>query len=150
MLHLKFDLNSLNPARITQFLLSSPAGKTLTSPLDLGGFGISRYALDYALYQLALASGVQVLENTTVQEVNFIKNHFSLKLTSGHVFNSDLVIGAYGKRANLDRQLERTFFKQASPYIGVKYHLRTDLPRNVIALHNFKDGYAGISAIEED
>ena len=62
-----------------------------------------------------------------------------------------MVLGTYGKRANLDRQLQRPFFAQRSPYLGVKYHLRLPgFPRDVIALHNFADGYAGISAIEED
>jgi flavin-dependent dehydrogenase len=61
------------------------------------------------------------------------------------------VLGAYGKRANLDRQLQRPFFQQRSPYVGVKYHLRLPgFARNLIALHNFADGYAGISAIEDD
>ena len=33
----------------------------------------------------------------------------------------------------------------------MKYHLRLPgFPRNLIALHNFADGYAGISAIEDD
>ena len=32
----------------------------------------------------------------------------------------------------------------------MKYHLRYHQPKNLIALHNFKDGYAGISAVEDD
>ncbi|WP_317046535.1 NAD(P)/FAD-dependent oxidoreductase [Adhaeribacter arboris] len=51
------DLEALRPANINQFLLSSPAGKTLTAPLDLGGFGVSRYCFDEYLYQLAQARG---------------------------------------------------------------------------------------------
>jgi flavin-dependent dehydrogenase len=35
-------------------------------------------------------------------------------------------------------------------YIGVKYHIKTDFPKDKIALHNFDDGYCGISAIEDD
>ena len=38
------DPAALDPAAIEQFLLSSPGGRPLTSPLDLGGFGVSRYA----------------------------------------------------------------------------------------------------------
>lgn len=34
--------------------------------------------------------------------------------------------------------------------MGVKYHLKTDFPKDKIALHNFVDGYCGISAIEDD
>ena len=33
-------------------------------------------------------------------------------------------------------------------FIAVKYHVETDFPKDHIALHNFKDGYCGISKIE--
>jgi len=147
---LQIDINSLKPAQIQQFSLSSPSGQTLTAALDLGGFGISRYALDFYLTRLARAAGVSILEKTQVQEVSFIKDIFILKLTNGEQAEANLVVGSYGKRSHLDRQLNRDFFSRSSPYIGVKYHLKTDIARNLISLHNFKDGYAGISAIEED
>ena len=35
-------------------------------------------------------------------------------------------------------------------FIAVKYHIRTAFPENLIALHNFKNGYCGISQIEEN
>jgi hypothetical protein len=34
--------------------------------------------------------------------------------------------------------------------VGVKYHVRATLPADLIGLHNFRDGYCGISKIEED
>ena len=34
--------------------------------------------------------------------------------------------------------------------MGVKYHIQTDFPCDLIALHNFSDGYCGISQIEEN
>ena len=34
--------------------------------------------------------------------------------------------------------------------MGIKYHIRYHHPKDLIALHNFKNGYCGISAIEED
>jgi len=147
---LQVDIASLRPARIQQFSLSSPAGQTLTTPLDLGGFGISRYALDAYLAQMARAAGVTVIEKTQVQEVVFAEDKFMLQLANGARAEADLVLGSYGKRSHLDRKLNRAFFSQSSPYIGVKYHVKTDMARDLIALHNFKDGYAGISAIEAD
>ena len=35
-------------------------------------------------------------------------------------------------------------------YIGVKYHIRYNFPNDLIALHNFKKGYCGISKIENE
>src|SRR5690606_3833386 len=36
----------LQPAELSQFKLTSASGRTVEMPLDLGGFGISRYAFD--------------------------------------------------------------------------------------------------------
>jgi flavin-dependent dehydrogenase len=69
--------------------------------------------------------------------------------TSSLMLTADLIIGAFGKRSKLDAQLHRNFFKKRSPYVGVKYHIRTQHPSNLIALHNFRGGYCGISNIEE-
>ena len=147
------DPAALEPAAINQFLLSSPGGRALTAPLDLGGFGVSRYALDDFLYRLALARGVTFHLQQTVTDVAFdaAADRHRVALADGRQLTARVVLGTYGKRANLDRQLQRAFFTQRSPYLGVKYHLRLPgFPRDLIALHNFTDGYAGISAIEAD
>ncbi|MEJ8757811.1 NAD(P)/FAD-dependent oxidoreductase [Pontibacter sp. H259] len=144
------DLEQLQPARINRFILSAPSGYTLETSLDLGGFGISRYALDNYLYKLAEAQGVQFKLNTAVQQITFKDNQFIVEVSNDEQLTANVVLGAYGKRTNLDRQLNRNFFRKRSPYIGVKYHITYTQPKDVIALHNFKDGYAGISAIEND
>ena len=146
------DPAALDPAAIGRFELSSPAGRVLRSPLDLGGFGVSRYELDDFLYKIALARGVE-FEFATVADVSFdaAANAHTVTLTDGRALTARLVLGTYGKRATLDRQLGRAFFGQRSPYLGVKWHLRLPgFPRDVIALHNFRDGYTGVSAIEGD
>lgn len=143
------ELSSLAPARINHFLLSSPSGNTLHAKLDLGGFGLSRYSLDNYLYELAQQQGVQFLLQQTVQDVSFAANLFTARLSGGGTITARVAIGAFGKRASLDRQLNRSFFRARSPYIGVKYHIRHNAPRNLISLHNFADGYAGTSAIED-
>ncbi|GAA4306321.1 NAD(P)/FAD-dependent oxidoreductase [Nibribacter koreensis] len=139
----------LGAASITQFALTSPKGNVLRTPLDLGGFGISRYTLDHHLYTIALAQGVDV-QQATVTDVQFSGGQFLVSMTDGQQVQAPIVVGAYGKRSALDRRLDREFFTARSPYLAVKYHVRTQLPKNEITLHNFKDGYAGISAIEED
>jgi flavin-dependent dehydrogenase len=146
------DPAALAPAAIRRFGLSSPAGRTLASPLDLGGFGVSRYLLDDFLYQLALAQGIEFIF-ATVADVAFdaAADQHTVRLADGRHLTARLVLGTYGKRSTLDRQLGRAFFAQRSPYLGVKHHLRLPgFARDVIELHNFRDGYAGISAIEED
>ncbi len=144
------DVSVLQPARINRFMLSSPKGATLEAKLDLGGFGISRYTLDHFLFQLAQARGTTFKLNTAVQKISFEDDLFTVTLSDGSDIRAAVVLGAYGKRSNLDRQLQRPFFTSRSPYLGVKYHLKYDFRKDTIALHNFRDGYAGISAVEND
>jgi flavin-dependent dehydrogenase len=144
------EVEELKPAHIDKLSVTSPYGTKLDASLDMGAFGISRYNFDLYLYNLAIAKGCTAKLNTQVQEVVFEENSFKVKLSDGTEALAALVLGSFGKRSNLDRQLNRKFFYQRSPYIGVKYHIKTDFPRDHIALHNFKDGYCGVSAIEED
>jgi len=137
------------PAKITQFQLTSVNGKSAILPLDLGGFGISRYTFDNFLYQKALAKGANFILNTEVDDIAFKDNEFIVK-AAGAEYIADLVIGSFGKRSKLDITLKREFIQKRSPYAGVKYHIRTDQPLDLISLHNFKDGYCGISQIEDE
>jgi flavin-dependent dehydrogenase len=139
-----------NPSKITRFQLTSVNGKVVQLPLDLGGFGISRYALDNFLYNKCLSVGVDFLLNRTVEKIDFQDQIFTVTEKSGQAFRASVVIGAFGKRSSLDRDLDRSFMKQRSPYIGVKYHIKTDFPKDLIALHNFRGGYCGMSHVEND
>jgi menaquinone-9 beta-reductase len=92
---------------------------------------------------------VTVYENTETEDILFVDEHFIVK-TSSQSFNSDLVIGSFGKRSKLDVSLRRDFIQKHSPYVGVKYHVKSNHPRDLIALHNFKNGYCGVAAIEDE
>jgi len=116
-------------------------------PLDLGGFGISRYDFDHYLYQLAEKAGVNFLMSTSAESISYQQNNFTVKLSSQAELTAPLVIGAFGKRSKVDHALNRPFIKKRSPYVGVKYHLHTSHPEDLISLHNFKDGYCGISKV---
>jgi len=137
-----------HPSQINRLQLTSVNGKSASLPLNLGGFGISRYCFDNWLYQKAIQEGVEVHQNTEVSTIQFKENQFILS-TKEKTFASDVIVGSYGKRSRLDVTLDRRFIKKRSPYIGVKYHIRTEHPDGLIALHNFKDGYCGISHVED-
>lgn len=136
------------PANIVNFQLSSVSGKLFNSPLDLGGFGISRYTLDHYLYRKALDAGVSICLESHVEDLLFAEDQFKVDIRGGRKEYAKIVIGAFGKRSTLDNKLDRAFIKRKSPYIGVKYHIKTDFPNDLIALHNFKGGYCGISKVE--
>ncbi|UXX80497.1 NAD(P)/FAD-dependent oxidoreductase [Reichenbachiella carrageenanivorans] len=141
--HLYPDI--LAPSQITKLMLTSVSGKQAHLPLPMGGFGISRFALDHFLFEQALAAGVEVFQGTKVSDISFEENLFQVA-ANRRSYQSRLVIGAYGKRSSLDRN--RPFMQKKSPYLGVKYHIKTDLPADEIALHNFENGYCGVSQVE--
>jgi menaquinone-9 beta-reductase len=147
---LGLNINALGVKNIENFLFTSPTGQALNTTLDLGGFGISRYKIDEALYQLALENGVEFILGKSVENIHFNNEVFQVQLADHQNHHSKIVVGSFGKRTRLDANLNRAFLQKKSPYIGVKYHIKTDFPQNLIALHNFKDGYCGISAIEND
>lgn len=150
--NLGVPLNDMNLPVISKLQVSSPGGKILEHTLPLGGFGISRFKLDNLLAELARESGVSLFENKKVESVQFKNEIFN---TQSQVLNikSNVVVGSFGKRSNLDIKWNRGFIhkknNRLNNYIGVKYHVLTDHPPGLIALHNFRDGYCGISEIED-
>ncbi|HET8830083.1 MAG TPA: NAD(P)/FAD-dependent oxidoreductase [Pelobium sp.] len=144
-----FKPDDYGAAQITKLIVTSPKGNMLKADLDLGAFGISRFILDNTLYEIAKKAGVKFLLETKVNDIRFNNEKFEVDI-SGQNLTADLVIGAFGKRSNLDQKLNRSFFYQRSPYIGVKYHIKTDFANDTIQLDNFKGGYCGISKIESD
>ena len=150
---LGIDLPSLDVSHIKRLQVSDTGGNFFEQELPLGGFGISRYKLDHQLALLAKENNVTFKEQTRVNEVSFINDEFILATTSGD-FQAKLTAGTFGKRSNLDIKWKRPFAiaknNRLNNYIGIKYHIRYDFPNDLIALHNFKNGYCGISKIEDD
>lgn len=138
----------VKPSHIKRFVLTSVNGAFAEMPLDLGGFGISRFTFDHYLYNVAKTNGVEFLLDTEVEKIEFVNDRFTVA-TPFKNYETSLVIGSFGKRSRLDVSLSRSFIRKRSPYVGVKYHIRlNDFPNDLIALHNFKDGYCGISHVE--
>jgi flavin-dependent dehydrogenase len=148
---LGYSLSNLQLPRISQLQVSAPNGKLLTQALPLGGFGISRYKIDNDLAALAGSNNVQLMEGVRINDIAYLNEGFTIT-TSNCIFYAPVVIGSFGKRSNIDTKWQRPFIQEKSRglnnYIGVKYHLQTDFPDDTIALHNFEDGYCGISKIE--
>lgn len=139
---------ALEPAYISRFQLSAVNGKNTIMPLDLGGFGISRFVFDEFLFQKAKEAGVAFKLNTEVTDVHFNDNKF--QITAGdEKIQADVVIGSFGKRSKADVALKRSFISKRSPYVGVKYHVKTNHAPDLVALHNFEGGYCGISNVED-
>lgn len=146
-------LSDWNLPIIRRVLITAPNGESIEHELPLGGFGISRYKLDAAMADIAWASGVALFESTKVTDIRFERSLFQVQTSAGS-FESRVACGTFGKRSNLDIRWKRTFTQKRAGklnnYIAVKYHVRANIPADLIGLHNFRDGYCGISRVEED
>jgi menaquinone-9 beta-reductase len=147
---LGFDPLMYGASSINSLRVSTPAGKSYSVPIGMGGFGISRYTMDEVLYHIAKSHGAELLTSTRVSDIHFSNEFFTVDTFDAKQFHAKLVIACHGKRDLLDKKLERNFINHHTGYLGVKYHLKTDYPGNEIGLDNFKNGYCGIVKIEND
>ncbi|MDX1544022.1 MAG: NAD(P)/FAD-dependent oxidoreductase [Christiangramia sp.] len=149
--YLKFlglDLDSLDPVRIKRLKYSNQNGESIFCDLGMGGLGVSRYALDNYFFRHSISPNCQIIYDT-VSAVHFEKDKFQVELSGGKKLNSDFVLGAYGKRSNLDKELKRPFFERLSGWLAIKAHYKNDqYPEDTVSLHNFNGGYCGLSKTE--
>lgn len=144
-------INPINEGakQITKVQISTTKSNLIKGELPLGGFGMSRYFLDNLLVKKARLNGVKILKDT-VDSIHFKKDSFTITTKSSGVFQSKITIGAFGKRSSLDQKMKRKFIQKKSPYLAVKIHVKGVFPENLVALHNFKGGYCGVSKVENN
>ena len=156
---LGLNLEALNLPIIKRLQLTAQNGKVFNTNLPLGGFGISRYTLDNSLAEIARSAGVSLMEETKVEDVFYNERLFQVSYrskdqTGVQKISSRLCMASYGKRSNLDLKWNRKFAvrtnKQLDNYVAIKYHVTSYWPEDVIGLHNFNQGYCGISKVEGD
>lgn len=144
----RLGINLDTAVNIDTLQFSTQKGNTITTQLPLGGVGVSRYYFDHLLYKKAVELNVVfIFEN--VKSIDFLNDFFQVRTDSGKLFHAITAIGAYGKRANLDKALGRDFIMKKSSWLGVKCHYTyDDFQENLVGLHNFTGGYGGLSKIE--
>ncbi len=146
---LGFDPFNFGAQKIASLAVSNHAGKVIRSPLKMGGFSLSRYRFDKALADLALKHGVHIHQDTVI-DTEFLNDQFTVITKNGNHIAARLVIGAHGKRAAIDKKLERSFIQKSAPFLAVKAHYFGEFPDHVVALHNFSGGYCGLSKVENN
>ena len=146
---LNLNIFELQPTTITKLQFSTKNGTTINHKLSLGGFGISRYTLDEFLYKKALANGCKIIQET-VKNINFTADNFTITTSENSIIKSKIVIGAFGKRSNIDQKINRNFIQKKSPWLAVKSHYSGNFPNDFVGLHNFEGGYCGVSKVENN
>ena len=143
---LGIDPISVGAKQISKFEITDTKGNPIKATLPLGGFGISRYTFDNLLFE-ALKNKTDIFFET-VEKVIFEENQFQITTQNKTVLFADFVVGAFGKRSNIDAFLNRKFMQKNSPWLGIKAHYDYDFPDDTVALHNFNGGYCGLSKTE--
>ena len=146
---LGIGISKIKPTSINKLQFSAQNGTTINANLPLGGFGISRHALDFHLYNVAIALGC-IFIHETVENIIFEEDKFEVTLSNGTLLKSKIVIGAFGKRSNIDVKLNRNFIQEKSHWLAVKSHYIGDFPNDLVGLHNFNGGYCGVSKVENN
>jgi flavin-dependent dehydrogenase len=101
------------------------------------------------LYKKAVEANCKIVSDT-VENIHFENNKFTINTSNGTVYNTEIAIGAFGKRSNIDQNLNRDFIQKKSPWLAVKAHYSGVFPDDLVGLHNFKGGYCGVSKVENN
>ena len=149
------EVKSRGPSRVSRMVLYGRGGRPYSLPLAEKGLGLSRRAMDSVLLEQAAKLGARVHEGAFVESVSPASGSgYEVSVSSESsrkhaVIRSRVVIGAQGKRSNLDRALGRKFLARGSAYVGVKCHFAGMDPGDRVGLYLFPGGYCGVVGIED-
>jgi flavin-dependent dehydrogenase len=118
-------------------------GRTLQTPVDPPASSIARLELDVALWQSALACGVDGRQQVTVNQIAS-DGPFRV-LTSAGEFEARAVINTTGRWSNLSGG--RGPSNSGQKWLGVKAHFSETVPANSVDLYFFDGGYCGVQPV---
>ena len=120
-------------------------GSCLTAQVSPPAASITRFDLDSALWQSAIAVGVHVRENCPVRS---IEGNGPFRVNAdAEDFESTAVINATGRWSNLTSPAIRAS-AAGERWIGIKAHFREQHPSQTVDLYFFQGGYCGVQPIE--
>jgi flavin-dependent dehydrogenase len=146
---LSLNISELNPTHISKLDFSTADGRLVHCDLPLGGFGVSRFALDDFLCKKAIENGCVIIKDS-VDDIVYENDIFTISTLNNETFTSKVVIGAFGKRSNIDQKLKRSFVQKKSHWLAVKAHYSVEFADDLVGLHNFEGGYCGVSKVESN
>lgn len=144
--YLGIDIDSDYFPKIKTLEITNTEGKVYKSLLKLGGIGISRDYLDKKLVDIAQELGVKIQFSTRIINEEYKDGKYHIKTNQNLNFEAQLYINCLGKLSGKITHQK----SDKNAWVGVKYHLKNTIEKDKICLHNFKNGYAGISAVEGD
>ncbi len=149
------------PIRRARF--TAPSGASLSLDLPAPALGVTRAALDRLLFEHAAARGAETVEHAEVRAIVPTEGRFEIEVArdrarSLETIEARIVVGAYGRRARIDRALSRRFTEQRHPYVAFKRHHRAargpggealvKALAETVEIHTLDGGYCGMSFVE--
>ncbi len=136
------------PIRRSEFIPLSGHARGFTLPAP--GRGLSRVALDAALWNVARAAGAQTHQGEAIRGLRKAAPAcWEAESASGTVERARALIIACGRWWTLEGfpspAREQTNF---SPWLGAKAHFRGLARRDVVEMYAFSGGYCGLAPIE--
>lgn len=150
------DMQSFNPAQITETVFYSRRGRKIVVPSSwFGGvaaWGLSRAAMDDNLMNRAKAVGVDVLEGATVTnliEAQTGASGVKVKTNAGeYEYRAPIVVDATGRVRALLRKVNSQQSKKHK-LVAFKTHiLGSSGSRTACEIYSYPGGYGGLSMVE--
>lgn len=116
-------------------------GRVLQAPIDPPAASIARFDLDAALYESAIAAGVDIRIQSTVKEIDG-RGPFHIASFEGD-FKASAVINASGRWSNLTASPA----PGAEKWLGIKAHFAECSPAPSVDLYFFEGGYCGVQPV---
>jgi len=143
-------------ARIRGAEFISQRGRVLAVPLPKPCLGLSRRALDGALWQSAVSLGASARDGVAVRKVSHggsgMQAAWEIETTGGEKDCARALLVACGRWWKLDglaSPADASRRHGAAEWLGVKAHFRDVAPRDRVEVHFFPGGYCGLAPIED-
>lgn len=117
-------------------------GRVLSSPVDPAAASIARFDLDAALWKSAAQAGVEIREQSVVQDLSG-EGPFHVAAPA-ETFQARAVINASGRWSFLTNAP----LQSAEKWLGIKAHFSEASPACSVDLYFFDGGYCGVQPVE--
>lgn len=150
-LGLDAPVESLRPAVMNRVKLIAAGESELDIPLPAPAFGVSRFALDYKLHQVAREHGAEVRTGTTVISVSPDERGYRIiarNRDGRYEMEARAAVGAWGRNPRHGLTTYARHLPRKS-YIGVKahYEFASGEAGAAVELYFFVGGYAGVAPV---
>ncbi len=155
-LGLESSFQALQPNLLTTVSLYAGRRWSLRAELGFSAHAVKRGKFDTMLLDAAKADGVAVIQPAEVTSVGHDRGDYFVKYRNGEgdgEIQTHWVVGAWGKKSPLDRNLSRPFAAERTGFTALKFHVPSamlgEMRKDEIVLAFGPGSYCGINNVDE-